>query len=103
MGEYGLLGRYKPHPDPNQERLFFGLLGECLDRNLVSRDKIAIASRSGMVRASPGIGFASDSATHRRPRRSGRRPHGTYGVARRLSREVARVSDETLTWVCLQL
>lgn len=26
FGEYALLGRYKSHPDPNQERFFFGLL-----------------------------------------------------------------------------
>jgi len=26
FGEYGMMGTYKPHPDPNQERLFFGLL-----------------------------------------------------------------------------
>ncbi len=29
-------GRYQPHPDPAQERLFFALLGECLDRGLVT-------------------------------------------------------------------
>jgi hypothetical protein len=50
VGEYGLLGRYKPHPDPNQERLFFGLLGECLDRNLVSRDMIEEHMRLNHVR-----------------------------------------------------
>jgi len=31
FGDYGLLGRYKPHPDPAQERLFFGLLRECVE------------------------------------------------------------------------
>lgn len=36
FGEYGLLGRYKPHPDQNQERLFFGLLKECLDAGTVT-------------------------------------------------------------------
>ncbi|MCA3554846.1 hypothetical protein [Aestuariivirga sp.] len=36
FGDYGLLGSYKSHPDPNQERLFFALLRECLDRGLVS-------------------------------------------------------------------
>jgi hypothetical protein len=41
VGEYGLLGRYKTHPDPNQERLFFALLKECLDRNIVTRDMLA--------------------------------------------------------------
>jgi hypothetical protein len=36
FGDYGLLGYYQPHPDPNQERLFFGLLRECLDRGIVT-------------------------------------------------------------------
>jgi hypothetical protein len=38
FGEYGLLGKYKTHPDPNQERLFFGLLRECLEQGKVSED-----------------------------------------------------------------
>lgn len=29
-------GRYRPHPDPAQEQLFFRLLGECLDNGSVS-------------------------------------------------------------------
>ncbi len=45
FGEYALLGRYRRHPDPNQERLFFGLLGECLERGVLSeaflRDEMA--------------------------------------------------------------
>lgn len=36
FGEYGLLGRYAPHPDPAQERLFFTLLAECLANGSVS-------------------------------------------------------------------
>jgi hypothetical protein len=36
FGTYGLLGYYQPHPDPNQERLFFGLLRECFDRGIVT-------------------------------------------------------------------
>jgi hypothetical protein len=28
--------RYKRHPDPNQERFFFGLLRECLEAGIVS-------------------------------------------------------------------
>ena len=27
---------YEPHPDPNQEKLFFGLLAECLEKGLVT-------------------------------------------------------------------
>lgn len=45
FGEYGLLGNYKPHPDKNQENLFFGLLKECLEQDIVSeamlRDEMA--------------------------------------------------------------
>jgi hypothetical protein len=36
FGDYRFAGTYKPHPDPNQERFFFGLLRECVDRGLVT-------------------------------------------------------------------
>jgi hypothetical protein len=36
FGEYAFLGHYKAHPDPNQQDLFFGLLQECLDHEIVS-------------------------------------------------------------------
>jgi hypothetical protein len=49
-GEYGLLGRYKPHPDPNQERLFFALLKECLELGIVTRDMIREHMRLNHVR-----------------------------------------------------
>ncbi|MEL6247649.1 MAG: hypothetical protein AAFR15_06515 [Cyanobacteria bacterium J06627_15] len=29
---------YNPHPDPNQEAFFFGLLQECLDKGIVTED-----------------------------------------------------------------
>jgi hypothetical protein len=37
----GLMARaapseYEPHPDPNQERFFFSLLRECVDKGVVS-------------------------------------------------------------------
>ena len=38
FGDYGLLGRYKPHPDPRQEAFFFGLLRECLEKGEISED-----------------------------------------------------------------
>jgi hypothetical protein len=38
FGRYGMLGRYKPHPDPKQERYFFGLLRECLEKGILSED-----------------------------------------------------------------
>ncbi len=45
FGRYGMLGHYKRHPDPNQERFFFGLLRECLDKGVISdqllRDEMA--------------------------------------------------------------
>jgi hypothetical protein len=40
FGYYTFLGRYVKHPDPNQERFFFGLLRECLDRGIISEDVI---------------------------------------------------------------
>ena len=49
-GEYGLLGRYKVHPDPNQERLFFALLKECLDLGIVTQDMIREHMRLNHVR-----------------------------------------------------
>jgi hypothetical protein len=36
LGDYTLAGSYTPHPDPRQERLFFGLLRECLEQGIVS-------------------------------------------------------------------
>jgi len=36
LGEYALLGRYRRHPDPNQERFFFSLLRECLECGVIS-------------------------------------------------------------------
>ena len=38
FGDHALLGRYVRHPDRNQERFFFGLLRECLERGVVSED-----------------------------------------------------------------
>ena len=36
FGDYGLLGRYKRHPDPNQEAFFFEMLRECLETGEIS-------------------------------------------------------------------
>ena len=45
FGEYGLLGRYREHPDKKQEEFFFGLLKECIESGHVSeqlvRDEIS--------------------------------------------------------------
>ncbi|HAR30000.1 MAG TPA: hypothetical protein DCR65_00665, partial [Gammaproteobacteria bacterium] len=40
FGEYAFLGNYSRHPDENQERLFFGLLAECVELGLVTRDML---------------------------------------------------------------
>ncbi|MBD3620209.1 MAG: hypothetical protein HUJ28_12130 [Chromatiales bacterium] len=38
FGEYGLLGKYKEHPDRNQEVFFFGLLKECVEQGKISEE-----------------------------------------------------------------
>ena len=38
FGDYGFTGKYKVHPDPNQERFFFGLVRECLDKGVFGED-----------------------------------------------------------------
>jgi hypothetical protein len=50
FGEYGLLGKYRPHPDPNQERCFFGLLKECLQKGVVSESMLREQMRQNHVR-----------------------------------------------------
>jgi hypothetical protein len=40
FGDYGMAGRYKAHPDPNQERFFFGLVRECLEKNIITEDML---------------------------------------------------------------
>jgi hypothetical protein len=41
---------YKAHPDSNQERFFFGLLRECLDKGVVSEDLLREEMRQNHVR-----------------------------------------------------
>lgn len=36
LGDHALLGRYRAHPDANQEGYFFGLLRECIEEGLVA-------------------------------------------------------------------
>ncbi len=50
FGEYAFLGHYKPHPDPNQERLFFGLLRECLDNGVVTEAMLREEMQQNHVR-----------------------------------------------------
>jgi hypothetical protein len=42
--------RYKPHPDPRQEQLFFRLLGECLDQGLISEASLRMEMARNHVR-----------------------------------------------------
>ncbi len=72
FGEYAFLGNYKPHPDKNQENLFFGLLRECLDQGIVDepllRDEAArkhvrpdvfeVLERSRPLAEQPALQFA---------------------------------------------
>ena len=39
LGPYALLGSYRSHPDPAQERYFFGLVRECLDEGVISEEE----------------------------------------------------------------
>lgn len=50
FGEYGMLGEYKPHPDPIQEAFFFGLLKECLQQGIVTEDMLQEEMRQNHVR-----------------------------------------------------
>jgi hypothetical protein len=50
FGEYGLLGRYVRHPDRNQERFFFGLLRECVEKGIVSEELLREEMRRNHVR-----------------------------------------------------
>lgn len=50
FGEYGMMGAYKPHPDPRQERLFFGLLRECFDKGLVNETMIRQEMKHNHIR-----------------------------------------------------
>jgi hypothetical protein len=40
FGDYGQLGRYGGHPDNNQENFFFGLVRECLDKGLLTEERL---------------------------------------------------------------
>jgi len=50
FGEYGLLGHYHAHPDPKQEQLFFGLVRECLEQDIISESLIQDEMRQNHVR-----------------------------------------------------
>ena len=50
FGEYGMLGHYKRHPDPNQEDFFFGLLKECLNEGQITEDFLQDEMKRNHVR-----------------------------------------------------
>ena len=50
FGEYGLLGRYQPHPDPAQEAFFFGLLKELIDQGRVNEAMLREQMQQNHVR-----------------------------------------------------
>jgi hypothetical protein len=50
FGDYGLLGNYARHPDQNQERLFFGLLRECVEQGIVSEQLLRQEMQQNHVR-----------------------------------------------------
>jgi hypothetical protein len=50
FGEYGLLGHYRKHPDGNQERLFFALLKDCVEKGIVTKDMLGEQMRLNHVR-----------------------------------------------------
>ena len=50
LGDYALAGSYQRHPDPNQERLFFGLLKECLQKGIVTEAQLKDEMRTNHIR-----------------------------------------------------
>jgi hypothetical protein len=50
FGEYAMLGKYRRHPDPNQERFFFALLRECLSKGIVSEEYLREEMRRNHLR-----------------------------------------------------
>ena len=50
LRNYALLGHYCARSDRNQERLFFGLLRECVDQGIVTEDMLRAEMRQNLVR-----------------------------------------------------
>jgi hypothetical protein len=50
FGDYGMLGTYARHPDPNQERLFFALLKECYEKGIVTEAMVRHEMKHNHVR-----------------------------------------------------
>ena len=50
FGDYRFAGHYRRHPDPAQERFFFGLLGECLTEGVVDEARLRAEMASHHLR-----------------------------------------------------
>jgi hypothetical protein len=50
LGKDKVQGRYKPHPDPQQEAFFFGLLRECLEQGVVTEALLREEMRKNHLR-----------------------------------------------------
>jgi hypothetical protein len=50
FGTHAFLGRYRRHPDTNQENFFFGLLRECLEKGIVTEDLVREEMNENHVR-----------------------------------------------------
>jgi hypothetical protein len=50
FGDYRFAGRYRRHPDPNQEAFFFGLVQECLDKGIISEAMLRDEMRHNHLR-----------------------------------------------------
>ena len=50
FGDYRFAGKYKKHPDPNQERFFFGLVRECVEKGIVTEDMLRDEMRKNHIR-----------------------------------------------------
>ena len=44
------MGRYQRHPDPAQERLFFGLLRECVEKGVIAETLLREAMAKNHIR-----------------------------------------------------
>ena len=50
FGDYRFAGKYKRHPDPNQEKFFFNLVSECLREGEISEQQLRDEIAKGHVR-----------------------------------------------------
>lgn len=50
FGHYNYAGTYKPHPDPNQERFFFGLLKDAMEQGVVTEAMLDDEMRQNHIR-----------------------------------------------------